>query len=220
MRINSKDKFLGQSILKLRELLKYTGGRSWEDKAIRRVIKNILEVDDSVAEIILSGLSSEGYIEKTNIGDRNVWVNTIKGNSLSMASAAKPISRKTANKIYNEFLERVKQVNENEYYLFRIKKVVVFGSFLESEEQLGDIDIAVEIVPKEEDKEKHFKLTRERAREASNQGRRFGNYVEELFWAREEVKRFLKSRARSISLHETDDKILEQVDFCIVYQES
>lgn len=115
-------------------------------------------------------------------------------------------------------MERVKEVNSNDYYLYQVKKVIVFGSYLSTKERLGDIDIAIELVPKEGEPKRYGKLTRERAREARDKGRTFSSFIDELYWARTEVKRFLKSRSRSISLHETDDPILEQVAYQVIYE--
>ena len=65
---------------------------------------------------------------------------------------------------------------------------------------------------------RHGKLTRDRAREERDKGRTFSSLIDELYWAQTEVKRFLKSRSRSISLHETDDPILEQVAYQVIYE--
>lgn len=44
----------------------------------------------------------------------------LDNNALALASAAKPILRTTAEKKINEFLERVRDVNRNEYYKYKI----------------------------------------------------------------------------------------------------
>lgn len=219
MRINKNDTIANQPVLIVRKLLKHIAGRQWPDDSIFKLITDVLQVNKNSAIEILTTLKEEGYLEKVELGRRQVWVTTIKGNSLMMASAAKPIKRETADKLFSDFLKRVEQVNQEDYYLYKISTVIIFGSYLGQEDRLGDIDIAVEIIPKEQDTKKHSSLTHQRANEAKQNGRNFNNMVEELFWAREEVKRYLRSRSRSISLHETTDPILKQVEYKVIYEE-
>jgi predicted nucleotidyltransferase len=219
LRINSKDIIAGQPILKIRKLCRYIGGGTWEKEWLINLITEVVQVDLNTAKEIFDVLKEQGFIEQKKIGKQKLWINTIKGNSLAMASAAKPILRKTAEIKLRDFMDRVKQVNENDYYLFKVRKVILFGSYLGSSDKLGDIDIAIELVPKEQDPDKHIVLTQQRAQEAINQGRSFSTLLDQLFWARNEVRRFLKSRSRSISLHETNDPILKQVEFKVIYEE-
>ena len=48
--------------------------------------------------------------------------------TFSAASAAKPVTRATAERTLAQFLERVAEVNRNPYYLARVARVVLFGS--------------------------------------------------------------------------------------------
>jgi len=43
-----------------------------------------------------------------------------------------------------KLLERVRAVNESDYFLYRVKKVLVFGSCLQDLDKANDIDVAVE----------------------------------------------------------------------------
>ena len=163
----------------------------------------------------------ESLIEKgIKFHDEQLWKNTIKGNALALASAAKPILRATADKKINEFLTRVKEVNTNEYYLYKIEKVLVFGSYLGEGEKLGDIDLAVKIVPKEADKSKRQKIFTGRSIDAKNNGRHFSNIVEEILWPQEEVLKYLKSHSRSISIHFTDDQVLKNTEYKVIYDQN
>ena len=218
MQIKSTDTIAGQPIFKIRKLCRYTAGKAWEKEWLLQLIISIIEVDSTTSKHIFNSLVEQGFFEQAKEGKRQEWVNTIKGNSLSMASAAKPILRKTAEKILEDFLKRVKEVNENNYYLFYVEKVIVFGSILGSNEKLGDIDIAIELVPKEKDSGKHMEFIKQRAYDAVEHGRYFPNFLDQLLWARTEVKMFLKSRSRSISLHETNDPILKQIEYKVIYE--
>ena len=119
--------------------------------------------------------------------------------------AARPLIRSTAERKLSEFMERVRQVNITGRFAFRVRKVVVFGSYLTDSPRLGDIDIAVELVAREEDCQKQRALEDAHISYARSKARRFRNILAEVYWPRDEVGLFLKSRARAISLHTTED---------------
>ena len=63
-----------------------------------------------------------------------------------------PINREKADRIMQEFLKRVEEVNRDDSYPYRVSKLVLFGSYLNPEQMdLGDIDIAFELEPKIKD---------------------------------------------------------------------
>lgn len=205
----------GLPIMKLRGFFKrYTN--NWD-------IENVMyffDLEREKADALMIELEREGYIEKeSKFRDKQLWRNSIKGNALALASAARPILRTTAERKINEFLVKVNEVNKNEYYLYKIKKVVLFGSYLSEAEKLGDIDLAVEIVPKETDCDKFKKLASERAREAKHNGRHFNNIVEEVYWPQMEVLKYLKSRSRSISIHFADEPVLKNSKHKVIFEE-
>jgi hypothetical protein len=53
------------------------------------------------------------------------------------------VSRKTAEDALTGWLERVNQYNLDSNKIFTILTVVVFGSFLSTEDKLGVLDVAV-----------------------------------------------------------------------------
>lgn len=107
--------------------------------------------------------------------------------------------------------------------MIKVKKVVVFGSYLTVAPKVNDIDVAVEFAWKE-DHRKVFnkdkaKLALYLALKAENRGRSFGTFVDRLFWPEQQVKSFLKSRSRTLSLHPIQDKILDQVEHKVVFSD-
>lgn len=216
MRINSNEEMFGFPVMKLREFFK-RHTNEWD-------VENVMcffDISINEASKLMKEFEKECFIEKAiKFRNKQLWRNSIKGNALALASAAKPIFRATAEKKIQEFLTRVKEVNKNDYYLYKIKKALVFGSYLGNDEKLGDIDIAIEIVPKEADPNKQLKLGKARSTKARDNGRQFGNYLQELFWPQEEVLRYLKSRSRSISIHFTNDPVLKNAEFRVIYEEN
>ena len=92
---------------------------------------------------------------------------------------------------------RVHLVNDNVRYLYCVKKVVVFGSFLESVDRLGDVDVAVDLQPRMPLKGEWVEAFR---KHAQNSGRQFYAFEEEIDWPRREVVLVLKARKRGISM--------------------
>jgi len=171
------------------------------------------------AKNLIQALEKEGFLERdleTETHYKNkiwakdgVWKNTIRGNALAQAPA-KTISRRKAEELVQEFLKRVKTVNENGPYLYCVKRAAVFGSFLGDSPVLGDVDIAVEISRKPYPNNKEYETKAAERR----RGRRFSNIVEEIAWPHIEVEKFLRSRQR-ISLHDYEEleNFQKQPDF-------
>jgi len=76
---------------------------------------------------VVKALQTEGLIEASAGG---AWSVTQAGRTFSVASAARPVTRATAEKALAEFLDRVEQVNRDPYFLGKGIRVVLFGSML------------------------------------------------------------------------------------------
>lgn len=217
MRIEASETIVGQPALTIRRLLRKGYGLGWGIG----FVEETLHVNSGTAKRIIRGLESEGYIEKKDSHrQRDYWENTIKGNALGLASAAKPVKRANAEQKVQEFLERVKHVNDDDYFLYKVEKVILFGSFLTLKESVNDVDLAIKLLPKIGNHEEFQKLSRQRIREAYEKGRTFSNFLDELCWPQTEVRLYLKSRSRILSLHDTDDGVLAQCESQVIYEDS
>jgi len=109
--------------------------------------------------------------------------------------------RRTADGALAEFLKRVHRVNADAYFLAKVTKVILFGSMLRGGvDQLSDVDVAVQLEPKQPDRERARMLNNKRAAALARKGRRFDGFLErDLCW-HVETFRFLKGRSRSIAL--------------------
>jgi DNA-binding Lrp family transcriptional regulator len=201
-------------------------------KQVRKLLRQsdlFLSVDDVTKVLGLSGksalqllktLEQQGFIKKnTSAPDPNKnWKHTIKGGALSNALFSAPVSRQSAERKLNEFMDRVRDVNEMDRFLYRVRKVVLFGSFLTESPAIGDLDIAIELVPKESDARKHSESILARADAVDLSGKRFQNFVQRLDFAAREVRSYLKGRSRIIQLTDCDDGILETAKHRIIYE--
>jgi predicted nucleotidyltransferase len=155
MRIDSTATIAGHPALRVRELLRRGRVGEWGTEFVRRALK----VDHDEAARVLVLLYEKGLLEPGMV-DRGeqLYRPTLLGRAFAGASAGKPIKRATADRLLSEFLGRVEQVNADAYYLFRVARVVVFGSYLSDAETLSDLDLAIHLDAKESDWDKHVAL--------------------------------------------------------------
>lgn len=165
------------------------------------------------AGVVLAELVGLGYIEP--YGDW--WRTTTAGNALAMAKATRPIPRARAEIELAAFLSRVAEVNASPRFLFSVEEVVLFGSFLDPDvDPVGDVDVAVTIRRKPtEANVVELSLAHARA-----SGRRFATFTDEVFWPEMEVRLYLKSASRVISMTTTDDAVLERAAHKTIYSQT
>jgi predicted nucleotidyltransferase len=131
----------------------------------------------------------------------DAWTISQAGQALSSATAAKPVTRATAERALAEFLDRADRVNRDPYFLGKAVRVVLFGSMLKPEVmRLSDVDLAVELVIKETDFDRAREENYRRAEELKDQGRQFRNLIELEFCWYLETRLFLKGGSRVIAL--------------------
>lgn len=215
MQIHPDELVVGFPARQIRKLLR----RSDQFLSVGDVTK-VLELKGKKALRLLETLEQQGFIEK-NICAHNAgqyWKHTIRGGALSTALFSAPVSQKNAEKKLSEFMDRVRYVNENNRFLYRVRKVIVFGSFLTESPTVGDLDIAIDLEQKEPDGKKHTKLILARANAAALNGKRFQNFVERLHFAVQDVKLFLKARSRILQLTDFDDGVLKIAEQRIIYE--
>lgn len=214
MHIDSKNTLAGQPILKIREFLRRNQSCNWGEMTVR----STFNVDSKTAKGIISFLNRRGYVEPIQISGKTYWKNTIKGNSLALSSAAPPISRTTAERKLKEFLDRVLAVRNSKYYLYKVTKVVVFGSYLSNMEKINDIDISISLESKQKNEQRRRQMIEERIDNAIFYGKVFRNEGEKICWPQFEVIKFLKGRSRSIGLH-IDEEIAKKSKHKIIYRD-
>ncbi len=189
-------------------------------------IENVMEdlrIDKDHAIALIGELNNreliEPYAELASYSEILYWSTTVNGNALAIAKAGKPIRRRSAEQILSKFMERVQEVTTNPYYLYKVRTVVVFGSYLSDSPTVNDIDIALELAPKESDREHLGELIEQRIKLLLQQGKRPKNIVEYALLPQIEIYRFLKSRSRALSLHDIDDTTWQSSKHLVVYQD-
>lgn len=68
-------------------------------------------------------------------------------------------------------MQREEEINNNDYYLYRVSKILLFGSYIKEDAvDFGDIDIAFELDRKVKDAAEYEKLDREFYENAEDEG--------------------------------------------------
>jgi len=126
---------------------------------------------------------------------------TEKGKELSRAKCVSRMNRSQADKLFNEILERVKEVNNNPYYLYKINNIALFGSYITDKKDLGDIDIAFDYQFKRRIVKTKDGLSNEtKANMKRSDERNCNNFLKSLSFGLYEVSKFLKNRSPKIHI--------------------
>jgi predicted nucleotidyltransferase len=195
MRIDPKGTIRGYPALLVRQTLRrLRGDIVWGEEALERAAK----LPPGTGRTLADALEAEGLIKPSRVAG---WTVSQAGDTLAVARAAMPVSRQTAERALRQFMERVARVNDDPYFLARVTRLALYGSMLRPEvKRLSDVDLAVQLVPKETDFDRLREANAERVEQLWIMGRRFRSFVEEQFCWYLETFRFLKGRSRVISL--------------------
>jgi predicted nucleotidyltransferase len=217
MRIKPDEIVAGFPARKIRDLL-----RQSVDSLSARDATKFLGLGSKPAVQLLERLEHGGFLERNpdlpNSDRERSWKRTVKGGALANALFSTRVSRQSARKTVAGFLDRVREVNSNRRFLYGVRRVVVFGSYLGDAPFVGDVDMAVDLCPKENDTRKHAELIRARAEQVFGRGRRFRNYVEALRFAEQEVMDFLKARSRTLQFTQCDDGVLSISESRVIFE--
>src|ERR1035438_999988 len=180
MRIDAKSVVSGYPALMMRKLVRRLNNlMRWNAETVQV----ILRTERNEAEAIIRALVEAGLAVAQVSRGMDGCTTTQLAHSFGGATAAKPITRKTADHALSQLLARVDQVNGEERFLAKVTKVVVLGSYLRTDvDRLSDLDIAVELQPKEADWDRLRELTQQRVEQLRMAGRRFSNWLEVEYW--------------------------------------
>ncbi len=195
MRLDPKGEIAGYPALLVRKALRnLRAADGWGLLALKAAAK----LSPGAGRSMAKALQKNGLIELTGPGR---WTVTQAGRTMAAATAARQISRATAENALAKFLERATRVNTDPYFLARVTRLVLFGSMLRPEvERLSDVDLAVQLEAKEKDVDRLRAQTLRRVEELAVQGHRFRDFLEQEGWWYFETRRFLKGGSRVISL--------------------
>lgn len=214
MRISRKETIDNIRILEIRDFFVYLKRYRAKTFTLKEVC-DYFKIDELKANSLLKELSDREFIERGGIDFYKI---TLKGAALRIARCVSPINRVKADKILKDFMQRVEEINNNDYYLYRVSKILLFGSYIDKDAaDFGDIDIAFELNRKIQDSDEYEKLNEEFIEKAKDEGKYFSSFIDELCYSETVVLLKLKNRNRYISLHEMRDGILEITETKQIY---
>lgn len=200
MKIDKKTLICGIPIIKIREFMRRF--RTPESFSLQ-TITEYFELTKPSGTSLLNELLDLGYAEYVTTDKYEV---TVKGNALAQLKFVKRINKVKADKIFNEFMKRVSEINEDESFIYRVSKLCLFGSYLNPEaDDYGDIDIAYELEHKISDDHSFSEAKQRIIDNAKAYGKVFSSIVEEVCYPSNLVLRYLKNRSPYISLHRMED---------------
>lgn len=202
MRLTRKQTICNIPILKIRDYFSHIR----PERITPEKISQHFEIDKKHTQELIQTLLDEGYIEPVD----SEYQLTVKGNALCVARYTSPLNKAKADKLFKEFMERVEEINTNDYYLYKVAKIILFGSYIDPEKtDFADIDIAFELAPKAEDHVEFNRLNDLRIAEAEAAGKSFPTFIDQIAYTEKVVILKLKNKSRYISLHRMEDNILK-----------
>jgi hypothetical protein len=194
MQIDPRATIEGVPVTVIRTLFRRAG---LEGVLTASFVRDTLHVSEFKAGALLRATVKAGFLKRENGGR---WQLTTEGIRLRGSTAAKPLLRRTAERLLDELLQRITALNEDPRFLARVEKAIVFGSYLSGGDRLGDVDVAVHLVPRSPDPKKHREANDRRVAEEEQNGRRFRSFLDQAFWWEQEAMLFLRNRRRGLSL--------------------
>lgn len=168
-------------------------------------VEQYFKISNNSARDLCKELISQEFIEDDKFGK---YVVTEKGNALAQTKFVKRMNKEKADLIFQKFIDRVEEVNSNNTFLYYVKQLFLFGSYLDrSSDDFGDLDIAFVLERKIKDSNDFMAAQQKLVQDACENGKVFSSIVEEVCYAETIVLKHLKSRSPYISLHRLSDVI-------------
>ena len=149
----------------------------------------------SQAERVFAALLAEDYLEPNEPeypNDKRRYQLSQKGRQTAAANLTKRFDRAKADKEIAELILRANEINARDELVFYVHKITAFGSYLTDRNDLGDIDLVVELAPR---REKH---TDECHYRGKNSGKQL-DFFARLNYGDREVLQILRARKARLS---------------------
>lgn len=168
-------------------------------------VEQYFKISNKSARDLCKELIKREFIEDDRSDE---YVVTEKGNALAQTKFVKRMNTEKADLVFQKFIDRVEEVNSDDTFLYCVKQLFLFGSYLDrSSDDFGNLDIAFVLERKIKD-DNDFMVARQKlVRDACENGKVFSSVVEEVCYAETIVLKHLKSRSPYISLHRLSDVI-------------
>jgi len=209
MRLSKSDQIAGLPAKTLRDFFRRMSG--WESVGLPKATE-YLRMSEGKTLNVLEKLQELGYVTKeSKSGD---WALTTAAMRVRNAGF-RSYTRAAAERAFNDFLDRVNQVNEPASgHLYWIEAVYGFGSFFFTDaDRVGDVDLIIVFRLRHNQEE----YERRRDKLIALTDRRFRNIVDQLSYPKNLLLRFIKGRSAIIALHNHSQLKLPGLKKKVVY---
>jgi predicted nucleotidyltransferase len=190
--LNSVIQMVDDGLLKHESLIDYAGASAWR-------VPTLKHFEDFRT---LGELSHRTKVHKDKP--------KLESPLLKKRNKGKKISLDTADRLFVGFQERLNRVSDHEEFGVAVPLVLLFGSYLRREPEVGDIDLSVMTLPKPNHEV--------RKKELIEAGRFSSSFMEELCGPEKEVLQFLKNRSGWLALHDfSEAPRLKDLSFKVVH---
>jgi hypothetical protein len=199
LRITTDQRIGGHAITRVRSFLRGANGLYTTPLWVARHF----EIPLADARRLIGALVRAGHLERSSregAASAESWILTRHGQQLANATAAQPLTRRTADRLMREIVGRMWEANHGTF-AFRVRRAFVFGSYLDlTRDRINDVDVAVELSPRFPSRDAQVDYQLARVQDARDGGRAFSNISAEMFWPQLELYHFLRRRSRGLSL--------------------
>lgn len=207
MRLKSREIIYGVEAKKLREFFRKF---CYSDQFYVDEFQNYFNINNKKCDETVNKMIDDKIL---NLHKSNKFYNLLpKALAIKNTKFVKPITKDKAKIYIQDFLHRVTELNNNNFFVMFVQEVLTFGSFNSSSIDCADIDLVVYLK-----KRKIFEnvditnLAYKRAPKGSN-------ILETLNWPiYEEPIRFLKAKNKYLSFH-TRDGIDQEVKLYSIFK--
>jgi len=165
------------------------------------------------AKRVFAALLAEGYLEPNEPEhefDKAKYQTSKKGRRLAAANLTKRFERSKADNEVAALIARANEINARDELVCFVHKITAFGSYLTDSNDLGDIDLVVEVAPR---REKH---TDESHYRANNSGKTL-NFSASLTYGDIEVVQLLRARKTRLSFN-TRSTLKLDTEFRVLFE--
>jgi hypothetical protein len=166
------------------------------------------------AKRVLAALVTDGYLEPhepTDQHDKSKYQTSVKGRQLAAANLTPRFDRAKADNEVAALVARANEINTRDELVFFVHKITAFGSYLTDSNDLGDIDLVVEVEPRREQKhtdESHYR--------ADNSGKTL-DFLASLYYGQREVLQLLRARKPRLSFNRNSTLKLD-TEFRVLFE--
>ena len=178
----------GRPSKEARAILRLDEGNGFDFSTVARLSRT----EDDEIRWFMADLVTDGWLRQDA---PNHWVVTDKGREIQVTSRER-ITRLRAQAVLTAFMERVREINKDRRYAFKVDVVVVFGSYLSDRPRIGDVDVAVRLRPRYRSKKEQKEVERAVTELAPHLPAMFDNRI----WPSRKVITTLKAKQTAVDV--------------------